>query len=125
MSCSCSRVDAVGFQNRGDGLRFGFEDGGHYRLVGSMSNCVGGSLVAQQQGESVNQDGLSGAGFAGQQVEAGPKLDGDVVNDRVVFDSQFQQHVSSRLAEVKRSVARLREGNDGSATGSPVLTCDR
>ncbi len=71
-----------------------------------MANCVGGSLVAQQERKRVDENGFSGAGFAGQQVEAGGELNGNVVNDRVVFDPQFQQHVRSRLAEVMRSVAR-------------------
>ena len=91
-------VEAVGFQQHRDGLRLRFEDRRDDGLVGTVPNCVGGSLVAQQQGERVNKDGFSGASFAGQQVEAGSKLHGNVVNDRVVFDPQFQQHVSSRLA---------------------------
>src|SRR5271165_3304758 len=70
-----------------------------------MTNGIGGCFVAQQQSERVNEDGFSGAGLASQQIEARRELDGDVVNDRVVFDPQFQQHVSSRLSEVKRSVA--------------------
>src|SRR5271169_6298556 len=71
-----------------------------------MTDGVSRGFVAQQQRKRVNEDGFSGAGLAGQEVEAGGELDGDVVNDRVVFDPQFQQHVSSRLSEVKRSVAR-------------------
>ncbi len=98
-------IDAVGFQQRSDGLRLGVEDRRHHSLVSAMSNRVGGSFIAQQESQRVNQDGFAGPSFAGEQVKAGGELDGNVVNDRVVFDPQFQQHVSS-LAEVKRSVAR-------------------
>ena len=87
-------------------------------LLRPVANGVGGSFVAQQQGERVDEDGLSGAGFAGQQVEAGSELHGHVVNDRVVFDPQFQQHVRSRFSEVRRSVARQDNGK-GAPSGAP------
>ena len=105
MSCASSAVDAVCFEHRVDAPAIGLEDRGDVALSVPWRTASAGSFVAQQQGERVDEDGFSGAGFAGQQVEAGGELHGNVVDDRVVFDPQFQQHVSSRLAEVKRSVA--------------------
>ena len=102
-------VDAVGFQHRADGGRVGVEDRGDHRLVGAMADGVAGGFVAEQQRQRVDEDGFSGAGFAGQQVETGGELHGDVVNDRVVFDSQFQQHVSSRGCQpISRQLFSLR-----------------
>ena len=48
-----------------------FEDGGHHRLVRAVANDVAGGFFAEQQRERVDQDGLAGAGFAGQQVQPG------------------------------------------------------
>ncbi len=98
-------VDAILLEDTIDPRRAGFEDRRNCGLVCSVANRVAGSFVAQQQGQRVDEDGFSGAGFAGQQVEAGSELHGDVVDDRVVFDPQFQQHVSSRTGEVRGSVA--------------------
>ncbi len=93
-------VEAVVFQNFVDGLGLGFEHRRDDSLVGAVADGVAGRFVAQQQGQGVDQDGFSGAGFAGQQIETGGELHGNIVDDRVVFDSQFQQHVSSRLAKL-------------------------
>ncbi len=82
--------------NRG---RLGREHRRHGRLLGAMAHRVAGGLVAQQQRERVDEDGFAGAGFAGQQVEAGRELHGHVVDHRVVFDPQFQEHGSFRSVD--------------------------
>ncbi len=71
---------------------FDFEDGGNRGLVGTGANHVHGSFVPQQKGQGINEDGFSGAGFAGQQVQARRELDRQVVYDRVVFEPQFDEH---------------------------------
>ncbi len=89
-------VEPVGFKNRADRGRVDVEHRRDGRFLGAMANCIAGGFVAEQQCKRVDEDGFSGAGFAGQQVETGGELHGNVVNDRVVFDSQFQQHGRSR-----------------------------
>ncbi len=62
-------VDAVFFQDAVDRGRADIEyrrDGGFF---GAVADCVAGGFVAQQQGQCVDEDGFSGAGFAGKQVE--------------------------------------------------------
>ena len=71
---------------------FDFKDSGNRGLVGSGANHVGRGLVAQQKRQRINEDGFSGAGFAGQQVQAGRELYRQVVYDRVVFQPQFDEH---------------------------------
>ena len=83
-------IQAVGFQHRIQGFRLGFKDRRNYGLVGAVANRIGGGFIAEQQRESINEDGFSGAGFAGQQIQTGRELHGNVINDRVVFDPQFQ-----------------------------------
>ncbi len=99
-------VDSVGLQNRGDRGRVGVEHRRDGRFFGAMADRVAGGLVAEQQCQRVDEDGFSGAGFAGQQVETGRELHGNVVNDRVVFDSQFQQHGDSNAAVGYQPVSR-------------------
>ena len=48
------------------GLRF--EDRGHDGLLGSVADHIGGSLIAQQESQGIDEDRLACAGFAGQQV---------------------------------------------------------
>ncbi len=93
-------VDSVFFEHAVDRRRANLENRRDRGLLGAVADGVAGGFIAQQQGQRVDEDGFSGAGFAGQQVEAGSKLHGDVVDDRVVFDPQFQQHVSSRPAKL-------------------------
>jgi energy-coupling factor transporter ATP-binding protein EcfA2 len=83
-------IQAIGFQDRIQGFGLGLEDRRNHGLVGAVTNGIGGSFVAEKQSQSVNEDGFSGAGFAGQQIQAGRELHGHVINDRVVFDPQFQ-----------------------------------
>ena len=70
-----------------------------------MAHRIGRGFVAQQQCQCINENGFSSAGFAGQEVETGGELHGDVVDDRVVFYPQFQQHSEFSLAKLRRSVA--------------------
>ena len=56
------------------------------RALGAGSNHFTGGFVTQQQCEGVDENGFSGAGFTGEQIEAGGELDRRIVDDRVVFD---------------------------------------
>ena len=84
-------VDAVFFED-GFGAGGGLKDAGDDGLFGAVADHFSGGLAAHQQGQRIDEDGLAGAGFAGEQVEAGAE-DGDgVIDDGVVFSAQFDEH---------------------------------
>ena len=93
-------VDPVRLKHRVDGGRFRLEHRRYGCFIRAVADRVAGRLVAQQQRERVDEDGFTSAGFAGQEVETGRELHGHVVDDRVVFDPQFQEHVSVRGVEL-------------------------
>ena len=57
---------------------------------------VAGGAAAEQQADGLDEDGLAGAGLAGQDVEAGVELDLDRVDDREVPDAQEAKHAERR-----------------------------
>src|SRR5438093_2795180 len=65
------------------------------RLVGARTHDVGRRAFAEQQRESVHDHRFPGAGFGGQNVEAGLERKGDVGDDGEVTDAQLGQHSSS------------------------------
>ena len=93
---SSSLIDAVVFQNLRRPIfsappsisKTAAIDG----LVGAGADHVRGSFFAEQQGERVDEDGFAGAGFAGQEIQPGGELYRQVVDDRVIFKSQFDEH---------------------------------
>ena len=84
-------VDAVFFED-GFGAGRGLEDAGDDGLVGAVADHVGGGFAAHEQGERVDEDGFAGAGFAGEQIEAGAERGDGVIDDGVVFSAQFDEH---------------------------------
>ena len=84
-------VDAVFFED-GFGAGRGLEDAGDDGLVGAVADDVGGGFAAHEQGQRVDEDGFAGAGFAGEQVEAGAERGDGVIDDGVVFSAQFDEH---------------------------------
>lgn len=50
------------------------------------------SALAEQEVERAGDDGFAGAGFAGDDVEAGPELDEEVVHDGQVANPQGLKH---------------------------------
>ena len=79
-----------------EGLRaIGFKDGRDHRAFRARANDFGGSFFAEQKTEGIDQDGFPGTCFPGQKVEPGAKLDYHVVDDRVVFQPQFDEHAFS------------------------------
>src|SRR5208337_4524164 len=98
-------VNAVFFQHCIERFRVDLEHRRHRRLLGAVSHRIRRGFVAQQQRQRIYEYGFSGAGFAGQEIETGGELHGDVVNDRVVFNPQFQQHSAFSTPGSNPSVA--------------------
>lgn len=67
------------------------EDGAHPRAVGSGTDGVGRGAAAVQEGQSIDEDGLAGAGFAGEEIKPAAKADADAFDDGVVFDDQLEE----------------------------------
>ena len=57
-----------------------------------MADHLGGGFAAHQQGQGIDEDGFSRAGFAGEQVQAGAEGGDGVIDDGVVFSAQFDEH---------------------------------
>ena len=57
---------------------------------------VARGAAAEQQADGLDEDRLAGAGFAGQDVQAGVELDLDRVDDREVLDAKEAEHRKER-----------------------------
>ena len=66
------------------------------RGVFAGADEVAGRAPAEQQADRLDENGLAGAGFAGQDVQAGVELDLDRVDDREVPDAQEAKHAKER-----------------------------
>ena len=84
-------VDAVGFEDE-LGAWSGFKDAREDSAVGSMTDDAGGGFLAHEEGESVDEDGFAGAGFAGEEIEAGAEAGDGVIDDGIILSSEFEQH---------------------------------
>ena len=88
-------IDAVGFENSGNDLfrpLIDFKDRRYHGPIRTGTNHVSGSLLAEKKRERINQNGFTGSGFAGQQIQASRKLYRQIVDDRVIFKPQFGEH---------------------------------
>ena len=56
---------------------------------------VGAGAAADQQVDGFDEDGLAGAGFAGEDVEAGLELDLEVIDDRQMAHAEEAKHVET------------------------------
>src|SRR5258708_31102743 len=66
------------------------------------ANHVGRRARAEQQSERAQDDGFAGAGFAGEDIEAGAELEMSFLDDREVAYVQFEQHPGrARLSPMK------------------------
>jgi len=84
-------VDAVFFEN-GFSTGGGLKNAGYDGFVGTVTDHVGRGFAAHQQREGVDEDRLSRAGFAREQVKARAE-DGDgVINDGIIFSAQLDEH---------------------------------
>ena len=81
---------------------------GEHRLdgggLGVGANHIGLRARAAYQENRVDQDGLAGAGLAGEDVEAGGEGDGDVLDHREVPDPQLAQHPATMLGQPRSSL---------------------
>ena len=66
-------------------LERAFDDG----LVGAGPHHVARGTLAEQQRQRVHDHRLSGAGLAGQDVEAGLERQGDIGNDGEISDPEL------------------------------------
>ena len=64
------------------------------RPIGSGADHFGRRAAAEQQAQGVDDDRLAAAGFAGQQVQPAVKANAEALDDRVVFDGEFGDHVT-------------------------------
>src|SRR6267378_5987886 len=69
-----------------------FERALHDRLVGTGTHDIGGRAFAEQQREGIDDHRFAGAGFAGQNVEAGLERKGDVRDDGQITNAKLDQH---------------------------------
>ena len=71
------------------------EDGLHRRERLARAHQVGAGAAADQQVDRFDEDGLSGAGFAGEDVQARLELDFEMVDDRQMANAQEAKHVEA------------------------------
>ena len=86
-------IDAVFFED-GFGAGRGLEDAGDDGFFRAVADHVGRGFAAHEEGQRVDEDGLAGAGFAGEEVEAGAERGDGVIDDGVVFSAQLDEHRS-------------------------------
>jgi hypothetical protein len=79
------------------------EESFHRRLFLPGSNHFRGSSTPQEEVDGIDQDGFSGAGFPGQDVEARPEFNVQLIDDRKIFDIQLGQHNPTTPAFAQRS----------------------
>jgi len=81
-----------------DLLRRGFnvEDGREHRPLCAEANYIRRRLVAHQERERVNQNGLACASFSSQEIQPSAELNCKVINDGVILEAQFKEHGRSR-----------------------------
>ncbi len=99
------RIEAIVFEdsrNRLGRAAFNLEHGGDDGALCSSANDIGRSLIAEQQRQCIDEDGLAGTRFARKQIQPRRELYCQVVDDRVVFKAQFEEH---GFPEVRLSAA--------------------
>ena len=79
------------------------EESFHRGLFLAGSNHFRGSSTPQEEVDGIDQDGFSGAGFPGQDVEARPEFNVQLIDDRKVLDIQLGQHDPTTPASAQRS----------------------
>ena len=68
------------------------------------TNEVARGPAAQQEADGLDENGLAGAGFSGQDVEAGLELDLRGVDDREAFDAEKAQHGGKKSEKFNRNI---------------------
>jgi len=86
--------EAGGFEEAADGgVVAHIEDAGDARAGFAGADHLGEGASAEEKTEGVDDDGFAAAGFSGQQVQAAVESDAEALDDRVVFDGEFSDHV--------------------------------
>lgn len=99
-------IDADGFEHsHGRGMssidgKESFDAG----LIGACSDDVDGSFSAEEESEGADDDGFTGASFAGEDGESVVEGEFEFGDDSKVFDNECRQHAV--LLYWKRSVTR-------------------
>jgi hypothetical protein len=63
---------------------------------------IGGSATASDHGDRVDQDRFAGSGLPGQDVEAGPEVDSNIVEQGEVLNPKIAEHALALWREGKR-----------------------
>ena len=84
-------INAV-FLDDGFGADGGFKNTGDNGFIRAVADDFGGGFAAHEQGQRIDQDGFARAGFSGEQVEAGAEGGDGVIDDGVIFSTQFDEH---------------------------------
>ena len=85
--------DARGLQNRAGGGRAGsLEDARDAGALGPAANHFRRGTAAEQEAQSVHDDGFAAAGFTGEQVQAAVKAHAQPLDDGVVLNHQLDEH---------------------------------
>ena len=90
-------------------IRCGFECRRDFRALRAVAKHVGTRAAAERQHHRVHDDGLAGAGFAGERREAALELELGRVDHREVADLQVREHLS---------IPRRRSGRCGPSAAS-------
>ena len=81
------------------------EEGLDGATVGPAADEGAVGAFAEDEVEGADEDGLAGAGFAGNDVVTGPELEGQVSHQGEILDAQGRQHVPSSGPNVARMAA--------------------
>ena len=85
-------IHAVGGEHLGHGFGRDLENGRDYRSLASVANDIAGGFFTEQQREGVDENRFAGAGFTGQQIQSRAEGNHDRIDDRIVFNSELDQH---------------------------------
>jgi hypothetical protein len=88
-------IQAIRFEKFGDGIcrsPCDFENCRNHGPIDSSANDVGGRLLAQQERQRIDEDGLPCSRFPRQQVQAVAELHHEIVDYCVVLQAQFCEH---------------------------------
>ena len=85
-------VDALRFEPGFGRLRKGVETRGDLGALGAAAHDVPAGAAAGNEQERIDDDGLTGAGFAGEGREAGFEFEFGLIDDDQIAQLQVRQH---------------------------------
>ena len=87
------------------GCRVDLEGRGDLGAIGAVPDGLGTAASAHRELQRIDQDGLSGAGFAGEYGEPSREVDFDGIDDGEVSDVQVRQHTCRGVSAPYRNCA--------------------